>query len=81
MIERITEERAREINRAARFEGSSDTPAIVTGGVAVHAYVKNGRVIVSVHLDTGEVPEELLSEDETVPLTVTVNGDEVFDAD
>lgn len=77
----LTEAQMREINRAARFEGDSDTPAIVTGGVAVHVYVENGRVIVSVHLDTREVPAELLSEDETVPLTITVNGDEVFDAD
>jgi hypothetical protein len=77
----ITDTQAREINRAARFEGDSDTPAIVVGGVAVHVYVKGGRVCVSVHLDTGEVPDELLTEDETVPLTIKVNGDEVFDVD
>lgn len=79
---RITRKRARKINRAATFEGNSDTPAVVVGGVAVHVYVKaSGRLIISAHFDTGEVLPELLTEGETVPVAVDFNGTRVLSLD
>ncbi|MER6616363.1 hypothetical protein [Streptomyces xantholiticus] len=76
----VTPARARELNRAAFLEGDSDTPAIRVGGAAVHAYVDadRGQIVVSVHLDTGEIPDDLVSADETVPLLITVGGRDVF---
>ncbi|MGY4935869.1 hypothetical protein ACWD7T_33185 [Streptomyces sp. 900116325] len=73
-------ERARELNRAAFLEEDADTPAIRVAGVAVHAYVdpERGQLVVSVHLDTGDVASDLVSAAETVPLHVTVNGHQVF---
>ncbi|MFJ8313999.1 MULTISPECIES: hypothetical protein [unclassified Streptomyces] len=38
-------------------------------------------LVVSVHLDTGEVPADLISADGTIPLRITVNGDDVFRAE
>jgi hypothetical protein len=69
--------RALELNRAAIFE-SGDTPAIVVGGAAVHAYVKDGELVVSVHLDTGDVVDDLLTSEENVPTRINVNGETVF---
>ncbi|MEU6070510.1 hypothetical protein ABZ864_40230 [Streptomyces sp. NPDC047082] len=79
----LTAAHAAGLNRAAFLEGDSDTPAIVVAGVAVHAYVdvEDARFVVSVHLDTGEVPNELVSARETVPLRITVNGTAIYDAD
>jgi hypothetical protein len=76
----ITKQRAQELNRSAYLEPDPNTPAIVIAGVAVHTYVdpEDGQVVVSVHLDTGDVPEDLLSAEETVPLRITVNGHDVF---
>ncbi|MEU5959338.1 hypothetical protein [Streptomyces sp. NPDC047525] len=65
----ITTERARELNSAAYLEQDPITPATVVAGVAVHAYVdpEDGQVVVSVHLDTGDVPDDVVSAEETVP--------------
>ncbi|OEJ21031.1 hypothetical protein [Streptomyces subrutilus] len=78
----ITADQARKLNRASFLEGDCDTPAIRVAGAAVHAYVdaERGQLVVSVHLDTGEIPDDLISARETVPLHVTVNGHEVFNA-
>jgi hypothetical protein len=68
-----------DLNRRAVFETGA-TPAVVVGGAAVHAYWARGTLRVSVHLDTGDIPEGLLNSDGTVPIHVAVNGETVFEA-
>lgn len=76
-----------ELNESAEFfprMSADELPEIVVGGVAVAVYVDldddgNGRVRVSVHCDTGEVDERLLTEDENVRLRVKVGDGAVFD--
>jgi hypothetical protein len=55
-------------------------PCIEVAGAVVYAYVEDDdeglRLVVSVHLD-GDIPEALLREG-NVPLTVTVNSEDVF---
>lgn len=77
----ITAAQTRKANRAATFEGNSDTPAIVVAGAAVHAYIEDGRLVVSVHLDTGDVLPELLNSDEGVPITINVGDTTVYTED
>ncbi|MGW6145351.1 hypothetical protein [Streptomyces sp. NPDC055140] len=75
-------ERARELNRAARLDEDANTPAIRVAGATVQTYVdpERGQIVVSVHLDTGDIPSDLISAEETVPLHITVNGHQVFNA-
>lgn len=50
-------------------------------GAQVYMYVKPGTgLVVSLHLDTGGVPEMLLSPEGTVPVRVTVGDRDVFAA-
>ncbi|WP_167752003.1 hypothetical protein [Streptomyces sp. H23] len=51
-------------------------------GTQVYAYWSCGEgLVVSVHLDTGEVPGDLISPDGTIPIRITANGECVFSAD
>jgi hypothetical protein len=34
--------------------------------------------VVSVHLDTGKVPDDVISPDGTIPIRINVNGECVF---
>ncbi|MER7952014.1 hypothetical protein ABTY59_31950 [Streptomyces sp. NPDC096079] len=78
------EQRAQELNRAAYLEDddSAKTKALRVGGLAVHAYVdaERGQFVVSVHPDTGDIPDDLLSPTGNVPLQITVGGSVVYDA-
>jgi hypothetical protein len=84
---RMSQRRADTLNRRARFvhqqrKDRSTLPCLETGGTQVYAYWKRGEgLVVSVHLDTGEVPGDLVSPDGTIPVRITVNGDCVFGAD
>jgi hypothetical protein len=87
MTNHLTGEVRQQINKGAVFEpdnGSQEwTPALMVGGVAVHAYVdKAGVFRVSVHTDTGAVRPVLIAdegtENEHVPMEITVNGAVVF---
>ncbi|WP_432040846.1 hypothetical protein [Streptomyces chartreusis] len=77
----ISSSRAAELNHAARFlpaasADSTTLPCIEIAGVQVYAYIRDGRVCVSVDLETAEA--ELVRSDGTVPLTVDVGVDTVF---
>lgn len=70
------------LNRAASFipidPAEPETlPCVVIGGAQVYTYWTEARLTVAVHVDTGEIPEQLLSKQDTVPLflRLTVNGD------
>lgn len=80
----ISQRLADEFNRAARFlpQVDDDTkPCTVIVGAQVYAYVEPGDgIVVSLHLDTGDIPDVLLSAQETVPVRITVNGHDVFTA-
>ncbi|WNZ14891.1 hypothetical protein [Streptomyces sp. 11x1] len=80
----ISQPLADEFNRAASFlpQVDDDTkPCIVIGGAQVYAYVEPGvGIVVSLHVDTGEIPAALLSPQETVPVRITVNGSDVYSA-
>jgi hypothetical protein len=84
---RLSKRRATTLNRRARFlhqhrKQRGMLPCLETGGTQVYAYWSCGEgLVVSVHLDTGEVPADLISPDETIPLRITVNGHDVFQAD
>lgn len=84
---RMSQRRADTLNRRARFlhqhrKDRSTLPCMETGGTQVYAYWKRGEgLVVSVHLDTGEVPDDLISPDGTITLRITVNGDCVFKGD
>ncbi|MFF5968229.1 hypothetical protein ACFY64_31800 [Streptomyces collinus] len=77
---------ADELNLAANFlpqnpaeEGT--LPSLQTGGAQVDAYWEPGAgLCVSVHLDTGEVPDVLTNEDGTISVRITVNGEVVHQA-
>lgn len=75
---------ADEFNRAASFlpQVDDDTkPCVVIGGAQVYAYVEPGvGIVVSLHVDTGEIPDVLSSAEETVPVRITVNGSDVYSA-
>ncbi|MGW7208491.1 hypothetical protein [Streptomyces sp. NPDC054837] len=83
----MSQRRADTLNRRARFlhqhcKDRSTLPCMETGGTQVYAYWKRGEgLVVSVHLDTGEVPDDLISPAGTIRLRITVNGEEVFFAD
>lgn len=81
---RISQPLADEFNRAACFlpQVDDDTkPCVVIGGAQVYAYVEPGvGIVVSLHVDTGEIPDVLISAEETVPVRITVNGSDVFSA-
>lgn len=77
-------------NRDAKFspagidaDGETRTlPCIEIGGAQVYAYVEDGKLIISAHLDeaSGEV-FELYGPDRCVPVVVTIGGgDPVFAA-
>ncbi|NML55088.1 hypothetical protein HHL19_35835 [Streptomyces sp. R302] len=76
------EQRAQELNRAAYLDGNSNTPALRVGGLAVHVYrsAERDQFIVSVHPDTGDIPDDLLSPTGNVPLQITVGDAVVYDA-
>jgi hypothetical protein len=74
-----------DLNLRARFlpqepDDENTLPCIETGGAQVYAYWTAEGLCVSVHLDTGEIPEQLYDVDGTIPVHVTVNGDTVFAA-
>ncbi|MFC9916318.1 hypothetical protein [Streptomyces sp. NPDC127197] len=81
---RLSQHRATILNRCARFlqqhqKQRGTLPCLETGGTQVYAYWKRGEgLVVSVHLDTGEVPADLISPDDAIPIRITVNGDDVF---
>lgn len=72
--------RAFYLNDMARFEpmdGDHEaTPAIVTAGLAVHAYLDldpdEKRYVVGIHFD--DVPAWMLDGDGNVPITIHMNG-------
>jgi hypothetical protein len=54
-------------------------PSIAVAGAMAFLYVDQpGVLVLSLHLDTGDVPGWLTRADGCVPVRVTVNGDEVF---
>lgn len=84
----VEEYLASYINQSAAYELDSGeegwTPALVTAGVPVHAYVEPAgdgilKLVVSVHCDAGPHPL-LLDEKEAVRLEIEVNGDPVYPA-
>ncbi|WP_190094632.1 hypothetical protein [Streptomyces melanogenes] len=83
----MSQRRADILNRRARFlhphrKDRSTLPCLETGGMQVYAYWKRGEgLTVSVHLDTGDVPNDLISPDGTIPIRITVNSECVFGAD
>ncbi|KUN17536.1 hypothetical protein AQJ11_37310 [Streptomyces corchorusii] len=84
---RLSKRRATTLNQRARFlhqhrKQRGTLPCLETGGTQVYAYWSCGEgLVVSVHLDTGEVPGDLISPDGTIPIRITVNGDCVFQED
>jgi hypothetical protein len=57
----------------------STYPSLLVAGAQAFLYVDAGGVLnLSLHLDTGEVPGWLSRADATIPLRVTVNGEDVF---
>ncbi|MFD4604328.1 hypothetical protein ACFWPQ_40725 [Streptomyces sp. NPDC058464] len=84
---RLSQRRADTLNRHVRFlhrrrKDRSTLPCLETGGTQVYAYWERGAgLVVSVHLDTGEVPSDLISRDGTIAVRITVNGHDVFVAD
>ncbi|MEV5886317.1 hypothetical protein AB0L74_26980 [Streptomyces sp. NPDC052020] len=78
----VSNSRATALNRAARFlpadpADPTTLPCIEIAGVQVYAYIRDGRVCVSVDLETAEA--ELVRPDGTVPLTVDVGVNTVFE--
>lgn len=75
-----------DLNLSAQFlpmepDDESTLPCVETGGAQVYTYwTKEDGLCVSVHLDTGEIPEQLHNHDGTVPVQVTVNDETVFSA-
>ncbi|WP_329468604.1 hypothetical protein [Streptomyces sp. NBC_01431] len=82
---RLSKRRATTLTRRARHHHRKQRgtlPCLETGGTQVYAYWSCGEgLVVSVHLDTGEVPGDLISPDGTIPIRITVNGACVFSAD
>ncbi|WP_329375808.1 hypothetical protein [Streptomyces sp. NBC_01483] len=84
---RMSQRRADSLNRRTRFlhqhrKDRTTLPCVETGGTQVYAYWERGEgLVVSVHLDTGEVPDDLISPDGTIMLRITVNGHCVFKGD
>ncbi|WP_329317203.1 hypothetical protein OG723_44405 (plasmid) [Streptomyces sp. NBC_01278] len=81
----LSEALADRLNLAARFYPKDardpDTlPCVENAGAQVYTYVEPGGLCVAVHLDTGDIPAELMSPDGTVPIQITVNGVTVFSA-
>lgn len=82
---RLSQRRATALNRGARFlhqhrKQRGTLPCLETGGTQVYAYWERGEgLVVSVHLDTGEVPDDLISPDGTILLRINVNSDCVFE--
>lgn len=57
-------------------------PSITVAGAQAFLYVDgDGVLVLSLHLDTGEVPDWLTLADHCVPVRVTVNGEQVFTDD
>ncbi|MFE4752426.1 hypothetical protein ACFRIB_19465 [Streptomyces mirabilis] len=83
----MSKRRADTLNRRARFHHQhrkqrGTLPCLETGGTQVYTYWERGEgLVVAVHLDTGEVPDDVISPDGTIPIRITVNGDCVFIAD
>jgi hypothetical protein len=84
---RLSKRRATTLNRRARLlhqhrKQRGTLPCLETGGTQVYAYWSCGEgLVVSVHLDTGEVPGDLISPGGTIPIRIRVNGECVFSAD
>ena len=80
----ITHALADNLNNAARFlprdPNDPDTlPCVETGGAQVYAYWKpHIGLRVSLHLDTSNIPDVLLSRGGIVPVSISVNGHDVF---
>lgn len=73
-----------EINRGAKFlplDGAGTWPMLSVGGADVSVGWADGVLRVLVAVDTGEIPAELESAGETIPMEITVNGETVFQAD
>ncbi|GAA3751370.1 hypothetical protein [Micromonospora maritima] len=76
----LSPEAAELIEDAAKLHsGTGGHPAIEVAGVLVFLYIKDGKVQVSVDLDTA-IPEVTFGPDRDVPLHITVQGQTVFDA-
>lgn len=70
-------------NLTARFlpqdpADESTHPCVEVSGVQVYAYREDGRLVVSVDLDTADL--SLSNDDGTVPMEITVQGKAVFKA-
>jgi hypothetical protein len=84
---RLSQRRADTLNRRARFlhqhrKDRTTLPCMETGGTQVYAYWKRGEgLVVSVHLDTGEVPDDLITPHGTIMLRIDVNGHRVYEGD
>ena len=68
-----------QFNRAATFTPQSDeftVPSITVAGAMVFVYVKDGELVVSVDLD--EASDEITTDNDTVPMRINVQGNEVF---
>jgi hypothetical protein len=79
-----------EANRDAKFHqvgrelGAEGLPAVEVAGVLVFAYVRDGKLIVSVDLDTPDpqlMPSRDANGDGLVPMEITIQGKPVFTTD
>ena len=73
----------RVINEAAVFlpmTNEDEKPCIEVAGAQVYAYVQDGTLVVSVHLDTADkaVFSTYGPDDDLVPVEVTVGADTVY---
>lgn len=55
--------------------GEDERPCIEIGGMQVYAYFEAGRLVISLHVDTGDANPEFLDGDE-LPYEFTVNGEQ-----
>ncbi|MER6977657.1 hypothetical protein [Streptomyces carpinensis] len=84
--DRLTQGLADELNLAARFlakglDEEGTVPCLENGGAQVYASWEPGEgLCVSLHLDSGEVPDVLANADGSIPVRITVNGKELFRA-
>lgn len=77
-----SKERAEEFNRAAEFSPQVDDdtkPYISVGGVQVYAYLHAATGTVRVSIDLDDPDPSLLRPDSTVPLSVTCQGNPIFE--
>lgn len=77
------EERAGPLPEHLKEEEAASWPSITVAGAQVFAYVDQfNTLVVSVHVDTGEIPDWLRNDDEhqTVPLSIKVGHEIVYSA-